>query len=358
LANGITAGAGVTIGVDLGDEWSYYCMLSREGEVDHRGRVRTRTDAVGKQMRAWEPARVVMEVGTHSPWVSRVAEESGHEVIVANPRKVRLIAENDNKNDRLDPEILARLGRMDPRLLSPIQHRGASAQVDLTVLRSRDALVAARTQLVNHVRGMVKSHGGRLLKCSTESFPKKAKEKIPEALRENLQPILDTIADLGRRIREYDLKVARLGKEKYPETKVLQQVCGVGPLTALAYVLILENPHRFRKSRKVGAYLGLRSRTRSSGRQAPEMRITKAGDGFLRRLLVQSAQYILGPFGPDSDLKNHGLALASHGRKNAKKRAVIAVARKLAVLLHRLWITGEVYEPLRNTKRRNQELAE
>jgi transposase len=170
--------------------------------------------------------------------------------------------------------------------------------------------------------------------------------------------VLETIASLTHKIRRYERHIEQLASERYPETCLLRQVSGVGPLTALSFVLTLEDPGRFRRSRSVGAYLGLRQRQSQSGEQDPELRITKAGDHDLRRLLIGSAHYLLGPFGPDTDLRRWGLALAARGKKNAKKRAVVAVARKLAVLLHRLWVTAEVYEPLRNHGRRPTGVAQ
>jgi transposase len=222
----------------------------------------------------------------------------------------------------------------------------------MAMIRSREALVSSRTQLVNHVRGAVKSFGARLPKCPARSFHKRAEEHIPEALWPALGPILEQIGSLTERIREYDRKLGTISKECYPETELLRQVEGIGPLTALAFVLTLEDPHRFEKSRSVGAYLGLvPARDQSGDRDPREKRISKEGDEMLRKLLVSGAHYILGPFGSDSDLRRHGEKIASRGGKNAKKRAVVATARKLAVLLHSLWISGEVYDPLRNAHR-------
>jgi len=337
----------MTIGIDLGDRYSYFYTLDSAGENTESGRVQTTKSALEKRFRNGEAARVVIEAGTHSPWVSRLLAECGHEVLVANPRKLALITKNDRKDDPVDAELLARLGRVEPQLLSPIAHRGAEAQADLAVIRARDAVVAARTQLVNHVRGAVKSLGSRLGSCSTRSFVRKGGSQLPEPLRPALEPLLEVLAAMTRQIEDYDRQIEEACREKYPETELLRQVKGVGAVTSLAYVLTLEDPHRFGRSRSVGGFLGLHPGRDKSGAQDPELRITKAGDQLLRRLLVGSAQYILGPFGPDCDLRRWGLKLASRGRKNAKKRAVVAVARKLAVLLHRLWAGSEVYEPLR-----------
>jgi transposase len=283
--------------------------------------------------------------------VSRVLEECGHEVLVANARKLKLIYASKRKTDEIDAENLARLARLDPKLLYPLKHRGEDSQVHLAIIRSRQTLVDARTQLVNHVRGAVKSFGARLPKCPAMSFHKKAPEHIPEALWAALGPILETIGSLTERIRDYERQLETISKEHYPDTELLRQVEGVGTLTALTFVLTLEDPYRFSKSRAVGAYLGLVPARDQSGDRDPQRHISKEGDEMLRKLLVGSANYILGPFGSDSDLRRHGEKIASRGGKNAKKRAVVAVARKLSVLLHSLWLSAEVYEPLRNTHR-------
>ncbi len=190
-----------------------------------------------------------------------------------------------------------------------------------------------------------------------KSFHKKVAEHIPEVLWSALGPILETIGSLTERIHDYDRQLETISEEHYPETELLRQVEGVGVLTALTFVLTLEDPYRFAKSRTLGAYLGLVPATDQSGDRDPQKRISKEGDEMLRKLLVGSAHYILGPFGSDSDLRRHGEKIASRGGKNAKKRAVVAVARKLSVLLHSLWISAEVYEPLRNTQRSRSQAA-
>jgi transposase len=282
--------------------------------------------------------------------VSRKLEECGHKVLVANPRKTRLIYGQGRKTDKLDAEKLARLARVDPKLLSPLEHRGEASQAHLALIRSREVVVRSRAQLINHVRGTVKSFGARLPKCSTASFHKKVAACIPEELQPALEPLLETIASLSTRIRHYDRELEQLAQEHYPQTKLLRQVQGVGTLTALTFVLTLEDPGRFEESRSVGAYLGLIPSKDQSGERDPQKRISREGDEMLRRLLVGSAHYILGPFGEDSDLRRQGLKIAGGAAKNARKRAVVAVARKLSVLLHHLWISGEVYEPLYNSR--------
>jgi len=343
----------LTIGIDLGDQHSHLCVLDGAGAILEESRLQTKPAAFRQRFAGLPPARIAIEAGTHSPWANALLRELGHEVLVANPRKVRAIYDNDKKCDRVDAEQLARFARVDPKLLSPITHRGMATRADLAVLRSRSALVDSRTQLVNHVRGSIKSFGVRLPATPTLTFARKAAWKIPRELRPALVPILRTIADLTARIVEFDRRIERLATEHYPETIKLRKVNGVGAITSLTFVLTLEDPKRFAQSRAVGAFLGLRPGRSQSGKHDPELHITKAGDRDLRRLLVQSAQYILGPFGTDCDLKRFGLALAARGNKSAKKRALIAVARKLAVLLHRLWLSPIDYDPLRQAEGRN-----
>jgi transposase len=338
----------LTVGVDLGDRWSNYCILGLDGEMLAEGALQTSREDFSELFEALAPARVVMEVGTHSAWVHDAVAAFGHEVLVANPRQMEEPKRRKRKNDRIDAHKLARVGRMDPQSLFQIIHRSAEVRRDLTALRARDALVSVRTELINTMRGLVKSLGARLPTCSTRSFAKKMESGLPAEVRDLLLPLLQVVETVSHSIELYDGKIDELATKKYPHTSLLRQVKGVGPLTSLAYVLTLENPDRFPKSRDVGPYLGLVPKQEDSGDRQPQLRISKMGDVMVRRLLVVSAQYIVGPFGPDTDLRRYGLRLCERGGKNAKKRAVVAVARKLAVLLHKLWVSGEVYEPLRN----------
>ena len=333
-----------TIGCDLGDKRSEICVLDRDGNVKERKSIRTTREGMMGYFRR-EAAHVVIEVGGHSRWVSQVLKELGHRVTVANARRVGLISNGDNKTDRHDAEWLARLGRADVKLLGPVEHRDAKTQADLAVAKARDELVTARTRLVNHVRGTVKSFGVRLPKCSAESFARQTRERVPVELTAALDPIYKALASIDEQVKEADQMIERVAR-KYADVDVVSQISGVGVLTALVFLLTVADKQRFAKSRMVGAYLGMRPRRNSSGESDPQLGISKAGDGFVRRLLVNAANHILGPFGKDSDLRRWGLALASRGGKNAKKRAKVAVARKLAVLMHRLWVTGEVYEPV------------
>jgi transposase len=349
--NEIFKGRKLTIGLDLGDRSSNYCILDEAGEVLLEHKLATTPEAMQRVFGGMPRSRMALETGAHSPWVSRQLSALGHEVIVAHARNVRLIGESSRKDDQLDARTLARLARIDPHLLSPVQHRSAKAQIHLTVIRARAGLVGARTALVNAARGLVKSYGERLRKCGTQQVGRDTAAGLSVELREALEPLLEEVESLNARIKEYDRRIEQIAKEVYPEVALLKQVKGVGPLIALTYVLTLEDPQRFRKSRDVGCFLGLRPGRRNSGQSQPQMHISKEGDPYLRTMMVQGAHYILGPFGEDSDLRRWGLRLAERGGRNAKKRAVVAVARKLAVLLHRLWVSGEVYEPLRNSQK-------
>lgn len=335
----------LTIGLDLGDKSSCVCEVNAQAQVVKRDMIATSPKGIEAYFGNRTPFRVVLEVGTHSPWVSRLLERLGHQVIVANPSAVYGKRRRKKRNDAMDAEFLARQGRADPVLLHPIQHRGAETQTHLGLLRARDSLVRSRTKLINHVRGSAKAMGSRLPRCSAEAFPRKVGALIPEELHAALGPLLEVIDDLTKRIRAFDQQISRAVGEHYPEARRLQQITGVGPVTALAFVLLIEDPARFERSRDVGAYFGLVPRLDESSDSQPQLRITKAGDELGRRLLVSAANYILGPFGPDCDLRRHGERIAERGGKNAKKRAKVAVARKLAVMMHRLWVAEAQYDP-------------
>lgn len=342
----------LTIGLDLGDKSSWVCELDAGGQVVACGAVGTTPASIEEYFSKRTPGRVVLEVGTHSPWVSRLLESLGHQVIVANPSAVYGKRRRKRRNDSMDAEFLARQGRADPKLLHPIRHRGADAQRHLSMLRARDTLVSSRTKLINHVRGSVKAMGGRIGRCSAEAFARKAHAKIPLELQPVMEPLLETVGELTKRISSFDRQITAVVDQSYPEARLLQQIRGVGAVTALAYVLLIEDPRRFQRSRDVGAYFGLVPRLDESSESTPQLRITKTGDKLGRRLLVSAANYILGPFGTDCDLRRHGELIAARGGKNARKRAKVAVARKLAVMMHRLWIQGEAYDPNYQIKRR------
>jgi transposase len=334
-----------TIGLDLGDRKSAVCVLDEAGAIVTTATIATTRDALTGFFTPYAHARAVCEVGTHSPWVARLLAAVVREVWVANPSQVHgRNRRRQNRNDRSDAEQLARIGRADPQLLHAIRHRRAETQAQLARVRAREAAVQMRTALINHVRGSVKAVGGRLPAHDARLFASTVRAHLPAALALALTPLLDTIAALTDTITQYDQDVDAL-QAQYPVTARFRAIRGIGPLTAVTFVLLIDAPTRFRDSRDVGAYFGLAPRLDHSGDSTPQLGITKQGDRLGRTLLVNAAHYILGPFGTPCALRRYGEAMMARGGPNAKKRAVIAVARKLAVLLHHLWITGRDYDP-------------
>lgn len=341
------------LGLDVGDKTSSFCSMTKDRRVTNRGFVATDRKKMRNFFESLKPCRVVLEAGTHSNWIARLAREVGHQTVVANPRRMKALTESNNKSDRVDAFLLARFGISEEDLLHAIQHHPMDAQVALSLMRSRDQLVTTRTALVSHVRGSVKVVGERLQNCSTDCFETKIAWQIPKSMRHGLIPILRTIQTINQRIKELDVRIAQLSKRKYPQTELLRQVNGIGPLNALAMVLTIGDPTRFKNSRQVGRYFGLVPKKRQSGNSNPQLGITKEGSAFSRHLAVTAAQYVLGRYGADSDLRRYGLRIIERngGSKYAKKKAVVAVARKLAVLCHHLLLRGDVYDPFHGSGR-------
>lgn len=339
----------LTIGLDVSDRTAVAVILDGEGHLVEERKVACNPDSVRRFLAERRGARLALEVGTHAQWIHRVGVEADCEVILANPRRLALISQSQRKNDRNDARTLAELARVAPHLLHPVPARTDDVLAVRALLRARDNLVGTRSALIQSVRAMVKPFGSRLPKSSAEAFAKKVVDLIPAILTPAVQPLLAVIADLSERIKDFDRDVESTGKKQFPATAQLRQVRGVGPVTALAFVVAIGEPSRFTSARSVGAYFGLVPAQDESGSVSRQLRITKAGDPMVRRLLVSCAQYILGPFGKDCDLRRYGAGINERGGRNAKKRAVVAVARKLAVLLHRLWITGEEYQPIRSS---------
>ena len=337
----------LTVGMDLGDKKSRYCAVDAAGEIAKEDSVATTPAALKERFGRMPRCRIAIEVGAHSRWVSQLLTSFGHAVIVANSRQLELISKSSRKSDRMDARTLARMARVDPQLLRPIRHRGEQAQLDLVNVRVRAQLVETRTRLVNAARGLAKSFGERLPACDTDQFGSEQLDGLPEPLRQALEPLAESVEQFTAKIKALDEQLEQIAREHYPETELLTQVNGVGTLIALTFVLTIDDKKRFPKSRDVGCYVGLRPRQSASGQRDPDLPITKEGDTYLRTMLVQAAHCILREKAPDSDLKRAGQNIAGSS-KNAKKRAVVAVARKLAVLLHHLWAYGEVYEPLRS----------
>jgi transposase len=337
----------LTIGLDLGDRRSHVCVLDEHGAVVTRTDIATTPAGMTRFFEGYAGAIVVMEAGTHSRWVSALLQRLQLRTLVADVRQVRLIYAGTHKSDVLDAEKLARLARVDQCLLHPIQHRGEQAQADLAVVKARDVLVAARKDLINHARAAVKGMGERLPSCDADSFARKARDHVPELLKPALGHLLSALEEMTAKIRDIERVIEKMAEVAYPETARLTQVPGVGPITALTFILTIEDNTRFKDARSVGAFLGLVPRRDQSGERDPRLGITKAGNSYLRRLLVNCAHYITGPFGPDCDLLRFARRICPAKDRARKKRAVVAVARKLSVLLYRLWQTGEKYVPLR-----------
>lgn len=338
-----------TVGIDLGDKKHAICVIDSEGEMIEQRSITNHRESIRRLSHKYPKARMVMEVGTHSPWISRFLSDLNHEVFVANARKLRAIYANQRKSDEADAQILARLGRFDTSLLHPIQHGSEQAQRDILQIKLRDNLVRQRVNIISSVRCTLKSMGLKLKSPSTPSFARYARKVLMGEDVEMLgmvEPSLQVLDLMTAQIKELDKRIETLGRERYPQTQQLQKISGVGPITSLAFVLTIGDPGRFDTSRAVGPYLGLVPKRDQSGNLDKKLSISKAGDAYMRRLLVGAAQYLLGPFGCDCDLRRHGLELAERGGRGAKRKAVVAIARKLAVLMHALLIKQRDYQPL------------
>jgi transposase len=332
------------VGMDVSDRHCHLCVLGMGGVVEEESKVPTTAPGIGRRFGQMDRVRVALEVGTHSAWIGRLLEGLGHEVILANPRRVRSIYQSNDKSDTVDAEMLARLARVDPALLYPVAIRSEERQRGLVLVRGRRVLVETRTKLVNHVRGVCKSLGIRLPQGAASGFHRRASAFLPEEVLSLVEPVLRQLEALEGSIGDCDRRIGEMARGM-KGVDLLCSIPGVGPLTAVAFVLTIGDPSRFRKGREVGSYLGLRPRRDQSGDVDKQLRVTRAGDVYLRSLLVGCVHYILGPFGPDTALRRWGLSLMERGGRGAKKKAVVAVARKLAVIMHRMWVTGEVYRP-------------
>ena len=334
----------LTIGLDLSDRTFQFCELNATDEIVKEGQLKLDRSTLRKYLASQPKARVALETGGQSAWVKQIIEEMGHKAVVANARELKAVTGRSHRSDHHDARQLARLARVDCALLNPVQLRDAHQQADLFVIRARAILVEARTMLINFARGITKSTGQRLPSSATHRFAERVRSAVPEALRPALLPLLNVLDQIAMELEGYDENVEALAEQRYPETRWLRQAPGVGTLTAVTFVLTVSDPARFAHSRDVGPFLGLVPRRRQSGEQDPHLRISKCGDGYLCKLLVQCAHVVMGRFGPDCALLRWALQHAQHSR-TAKKRTVVAVARKLAMMLHRLWRGQEVFQP-------------
>ncbi len=351
----IEQGLHAVAGLDLGDRHSHLCLLGLDGNIIERHRIRTNVKAFKKFFDAWGPMRVVFEAGTHSLWVFRLLQRLGHQPLMADTHHLALITQSMSKSDRRDAATLGELGLRLPQMMRAVTPCSLETQQHRTVLRARDGAVQARTKLSSQGRGLVKSFGVRWPACDTAACAKKAAAAMPSDLKDTLGPLLLVIQHRSDEIRRYDKKIEQLGDEKYPHTLRMRSIRGVGPITALAFVLNLDNAvEKLESRRAAGPRRGLRPKQRGSGKRQPELSITKSGDALLRKLLLQCAQYVLGHHGAESRLRSWGWRLAARGGKAAKRKAVVAVARKLAILLHVLWKRDVDFDPLYETKRQSR----
>jgi transposase len=343
----------LTVGLDIGDRWSRYCVVSARGTTLIEGKLATKREDLKTGFQSFVNTTMALEAGTHSPWISRFLAGMGHEVVVANPRKVALIGQSSRKNDKVDAAKLAMLANTNQQLLYPIQHRGEQAQADLAEIRARAVLVEARTSVINSARGQAKAFGYRLESCDADAVKGEMADVLPEAMRGSVKRLLETAALLTAQIKAADQQIHKVA-ERYPEISLLTPIYGVGELSALAFVLTIDDKERFGTSREVGPYLGMVPGQDQSGNSDKAQRITKEGDRLVRTLLVQCAHCILKTNAPDTDLKRWGQRKVDdqikRGKKPNKKKVLVGIARKLAVLMHRLWANGEVYDPLYNAK--------
>ena len=341
----------VVIGIDLGDLRHAVCVIDHDGVILEEFPITNTRESITKLAKKYPEARIAMEVGAHSPWISRLLTDLGCEVIVANSRKLRAIYQNERKSDELDARMLAKLARADISLLHPVKHSSEQAQRDLLQIKLRDNLVRQRVDVISAVRFTLKALGIRLASPNTACFAKRARkyleEQDPELLA-MIEPSLHVVDEMTRQIRQLDREIEQLCEDRYPETKRLREIRGIGPITALCFVLVIEDPHRIDRTRDVGAYLGLVPKRDQSGKSDKELSISKCGNAYMRRLLVSAAQYMLGPFGEECDLKRRGLRLAERGGRGAKKKAIVATARKLSVVMLSVWKNESTYEPERN----------
>ena len=330
----------------MGDKNHKAVVIGADGREVERREVANTEAGVAAFLGGFAGATLAVETGTHCRWVAALAAKLGVKALVANARRVRAIWQSSRKNDWRDAEMLAKIARTEPSLLSPVRLRTADDQRLMRLAKARDALVRCRTRVVNQVRGFCKAEGARLPTCAAERFAK-LKGELPAEIADVACHLFETLEHLNGKIRAYDgilrEAVMRLRKE---DAEAVMQVGGVGPVTAAVFLAAVGDAKAFRKPRDAGAFLGLTPRQAQSGDADPQMRITKEGNAMARRMLVTAANRILSRNGADSDIRRHGMRIAERGGKNAKRRAKVAVARRLAVTMLALIRKKEAYRPL------------
>lgn len=334
------------VGMDVSEKSIEIFVLPQDNDNGRRFQIdNSRESLIAFCDSVKEPASMLaaMETGAHSAWHSELLEQRGFQVVVGNARKLAAIWMNKNKSDREDAEMLARLARSDIKLFAPIRHIPTPLRADLAVIKARNAVSECRTKLMNTARGLLRSFGIDTNGVTSENFARESSKIVPKALRPAMNGIIKEIRTLQLTIKAYDREVTKLTR-KYPDTAKVGQPVGVGELTSLAFVLMVDDPRRFSDGSRAARYFGLTPKRDQSGTVDKQLGITKEGNRLMRQLLMQCANYVMGR-GPDCDLRRFGERIAARGGKIAKRKAKVAIARKLVNLMFRLWVSGETYDP-------------
>lgn len=342
---GSTPSRAIVVGVDVSEKHLNLCEIDGDDAVCE-SRMANSSKKLLEHFQGKAKRRIIIEVGAHTRWIAELLEQLGHQVLIVDPRRTKLISGSLYKDDRIDAMTLAMLGRDAPALLKTVPLRRLESQMVLTLVRARASAVKGRTRIVNTVRGVLKPYGYTIPKDSRgATFTAYIRETLDQALLRIVEPLLVLIETFNAQIKRYDDDVALVLPRLAPDTVHLTQINGVGALTVLYFVALIGDPHRFASNRDIGPYLGLCRKRQDSGDYKSELGITKAGDSLMRALLANCASYLLGPFGQDSDIRRWGLKKVGGGSRAEKKKAKIAVARKLAVVMLTLWKTGRPYTP-------------
>lgn len=320
------------VAMDVHDEYSQVCVMNQAREILMEAKIPTTRQALNDFFRQREKSMVIYEAGPHALWISELLGSLGHETIACHARRVRLIAESRNKNDRVDAEVLARLSLSDLELIKPIQQRSRQTLDQRSIVHARAALVETQKRLRTMLRGMVKPFGVRLATGKKRALAELATAKLPEHAAQSIDAILKTLSVLAEQIQKLTERVEQLA-DSHPAAARLQTIPGVGPLVSLSYIHAIEDPARFSRT-DIGPYLGLTPSNRSSaGKKLAPKEKGRPGDPYVRSLLVQSAWTLMNSRS-QSDLARWGRRLSE---RIGGKKAAIALARKIATLMHHLW---------------------
>lgn len=327
-------------GIDLASKSSAICILGSNGEILFEGACPTDEDGFRQALKSWRTLHCVIEASPLSEWVARMLESLGHEVVVIDPRRAKAIITSKKKTDKLDARNLARMGRTG--WYTQVHRKTEEARLLRSHLKARKGLIDAQRQQNNRIRGLLRAHGIKVGQVSSGRFEghvdKLVRRKCP-ALITAIRPLLDLWVSIRESLTVMTKGVKQMAKQD-ATCQLLMSAPGVGPMVASAYVATIDDPSRFRRGAQVAAYLGLVPSIIQSGESEYRGRITKEGDRLLRWLLVEAAHVLLTRSGTDSALKRWGKRLE---KREGSSKAKVAVARKLAIVLHRIWLTGEPY---------------